>query len=51
VAGYVSGDQPGTWAQVGDALGMTRGGAQHRFTNRNVRTTRRPGAQPAHLRV
>ena len=50
VAGFVSGDQPGTWTQVGEALGMTRGGAQHRFTTRNVKTARRPGAQPAHLR-
>lgn len=50
VAGYVSGDQPGTWTQVGDALGMTRGGAQHRFTKHGIKTARRPGAQPAHLR-
>jgi hypothetical protein len=50
VAGFVSGDQPGTWRQVAEALGMSRGGAQHRFTTRNVKTTRKPGAQPARLR-
>lgn len=36
-----------SWAQVGDALGMTPAGAYKRFGGDGAR---RPGGQPAHLR-
>lgn len=39
---------PASWAEIGDALGITRQAAQQRF--RKAGGLRRPGGQPAQLR-
>jgi len=42
-------DEGWSWGQVGAALGVTREAARQRFGHL-VKSTRRRGAQPAHLR-
>jgi CRP-like cAMP-binding protein len=40
-----------SWAQIGDALGMTRSAAFKRYAHLvEAEGARRPGGQPAHLR-
>jgi hypothetical protein len=39
-----------SWAQIGDALGITRAAAFKRYGHLDSAEARKPGGQPAHLR-